>query len=167
MKLPLKVELFPNGTCAVFDAEGSRVTVALNWVQDAEQIVNAVNASARPEARLKAEQVEWVVNDIAELGVKIGNQFFWLYKGHSLVYGDNHDTNKDGIVINTDDGKPMSWRPVFKREFGDCCHPVNYEDLKKCGHQHYIGTVSLSDSDEWKPLPAPDKASPQSGGKPE
>ena len=35
---------------------------------------------------LKDEQVEWVVNDSAELGVKIGNQFFWLYKGASLIY---------------------------------------------------------------------------------
>lgn len=102
---------------------------------------------------LKDEQVEWVVNDIAELGVKIGNQFFWLYKGHSLVYGSHDDSEqKDGICLH-DDGKPMHWRPVGKREFGECCHPVNYEDLRSCGKPHYIGKVSLDDSDEWKPLP--------------
>ena len=105
-------------------------------------------------ARLKAEQVEWVVNDIAELGVKIGNQFFWLYKGHSLVYGDYEDTSKDGVCLH-DDGTPMHWRPVGKREFGECCHPVNYEDLRSCGRPHYIGTVRLDDSDEWQPLPSP------------
>lgn len=93
---------------------------------------------------LKDTDVEWVVNDLAELGVKIGNQFFFLYKGRSLVYEDpKHD----------DDGRPMQWRPVFKREFGECAHPVNYKDPRM------IGTVSLGDSDEWKPLPAsPDSA---------
>ena len=54
--------------------------------------------------RLKQEQVEWVVNDQAELGVKIGDQFFFLYKGRSYKGGEK-------------------WRYVGKREFGECCHP--------------------------------------------
>jgi len=62
------------------------------------------------------EQVEWVVNDNAELGVKIGNQFFWLYKGRSLVYENGKH----------DDGTPILWRPVGKREFGECCNPVKF-----------------------------------------
>ena len=65
---------------------------------------------------LKSEQVEWVVNDSAELGVKIGNQFFWLYKGESLIYEDG----------THDDGTPILWRPVGKREFGECCHPAKF-----------------------------------------
>lgn len=51
--------------------------------------------------KLKDDDVEWVVNEIAELGVKIGNQFFFMYKGSSLVY--------DG---GGEDIKPMRWRPV-------------------------------------------------------
>lgn len=94
--------------------------------------------------RLTADDVEWVVNDLAELGVKIGNQFFFCYKGHSLVYEEG----------THDDGRPMLWRPVFKREFGECVHPINYKDFTK------IGTVSLDDSDEWKPL------SPSTPGEP-
>lgn len=90
---------------------------------------------------------EWVVNDIAELGVKIGNRFFWLYKGESLVYGADAEDVKDGIVQH-DEGGDMHWRPVFKREFGECAHPLNRADPTR------IGTVSLDDSDEWKPLPA-------------
>lgn len=90
---------------------------------------------------------EWVVNDIAELGVKIGNRFFWLYKGESLVYGANAEDVKDGIVQH-DEGGDMHWRPVFKREFGECAHPLNRADPTR------IGTVSLDDSDEWKPLHA-------------
>ena len=87
------------------------------------------------------------MNDIAELGVKIGNQFFWLYKGHSLQYGSYDDTNKDGICVH-DDGKPMHWRPVGEREFGECCHPYNLKDPTR------YGTVNLGDSKEWKLLPS-------------
>lgn len=94
--------------------------------------------SLQPVAGLTDADVEWVTNDNAELGVKIGNQFFFLYKGHSLVYESG----------THDDGTPMQWRHVFKREFGECCHPVNYSDPTKWG------TVSLSDSDEWKTLPS-------------
>ena len=94
-----------------------------------------------------AGEPEWVVNDIAELGVKIGERFYWLYKGQSLVYGQHGDDVKDGVVQHEDGGN-MHWRPVFKREFGECCHPVNYADPTR------IGTVSLDDSDDWKPLPA-------------
>jgi hypothetical protein len=99
--------------------------------------------SPEPCEKLTADTVEWVVNDNAELGVKIGDQFFFLYKGRSLVYEEGKH----------DDGRPMRWRPVFKREFGECCHPVNYADLRKCGHQHLIGTVDAGDSDEWQDLP--------------
>jgi len=99
---------------------------------------------------LRDEDVQWIVNDNAELGVKIGGQFFFCYKGRSLVYEN----------AQHDDESPMHWRPVFKREFGECVHPVNYADLRSCGHQHYIGTVSLDDSDDWQPLPQP----PQQGG---
>lgn len=89
-------------------------------------------------------EVEWVVNDIAELGVKIGHQFFFLYKGTSITY-----TAEDGggFALHDDD-KPMHWRHVFKREFGECAHPINRDDPK------LIGTVSLSDSDDWQKLPA-------------
>lgn len=65
------------------------------------------------ESELVDDDVEWIVNDNAELGVKIGSRMFFLYKGCSLEY-------KDGLH---DDGRPMKWRPVYKREFGECCHP--------------------------------------------
>ena len=100
---------------------------------------------------LKASDVEWVVNDIAELGVKIVDQFFFLYKGYSLVYGDDEKSRAAGVPLNEDTDPPTvhKWRPVFKREFGECAHPINYQDYSK------IGTVSLDDSDEWKDLPIP------------
>lgn len=99
---------------------------------------------------LRAEDVQWVVNDIAELGVKIGDQFFFLYKGSSLVYGTDEESRAAGVALNsdTDPPTPHMWRPVFKREFGECAHPLNHDDPTM------IGTVSLSDSDDWQKLPA-------------
>ena len=82
-------------------------------------------------------EIEWIVNDNAELGVKVGDDYHFLYKGHSIIY-------KEGVH---DDGSPMHVRPVWKREFGECCHPVNYKNLK------LIGTVSLDDCDSWVELP--------------
>lgn len=93
---------------------------------------------------LLEDDVEWVVNDIAELGVKIGNQFFWCYKGASFVY-DGHEHN--GVALH-DNGRPIYWRPVFKREFGECITPINHADYSK------VGKVSLDDSPDWQLLPA-------------
>jgi hypothetical protein len=87
---------------------------------------------------IHADAVEWVVNDSMELGVKIGTQFFWLYKGRSLTYDDG----------THDNGNRMRWRHVGKREFGECCFPV--------------GTTSIADDaiaafirqgGDWQDLP--------------
>lgn len=99
---------------------------------------------------LSADQVEWVVNDLAELGVKIGNGFFFLYKGESLVYGSDsepatHEAGDDEVGYSA--GDRMKWRPVKKREFGECCHPINHADYSE------IGKVSLDDSEDWQDLP--------------
>ncbi len=94
---------------------------------------------------------EWIVNDNAELGVKIGDQFFWLYKGDNIVYED----------ATHDDGTPMMWRIVGKREFGECCHPVKfYKDGARLPERYtdtLLFTPGLSfgnpDDGEWRPLP--------------
>lgn len=95
--------------------------------------------------KLRESDVQWIVNSLGELGVMIHGQAFFLYKGESLQYDDPSDET---------DGPLLMYRPVFKREFGECCHPINYADPAK------IGTVSLSDSDEWRPLPEPPKETP-------
>lgn len=53
----------------------------------------------------------WVVNSLGELGVKIGERLFFLYKGQSLEYPKGGD---------------MQWRYVMKREFGETCHPLDW-----------------------------------------
>lgn len=70
---------------------------------------------------------EWVVNSNAELGVKVGDRFYFLYKGHNIVYRE----------------EKLFWRPVTKREFGECCHPLG------------SGTVDIDDGEVWRPLPLP------------
>ena len=101
---------------------------------------------------LKDKQVEWVVNDISELGVKIGDQFFFMYKGRSLVYENGKHDNDE----------PMKWRHIGKREFGECCHPWTAIELKQYGSldrsrpvrlpETYIGYHD-GDQEEWYNLP--------------
>jgi hypothetical protein len=105
--------------------------------------------------RLAPEDVEWVTNDLAELGVKTGDQFFFLYKGDSFVYGHLDDEPTVPPVHDESDhrtgykaGDRYMWRLVGKREFGECCHPLNTKNPA------YIGTVSLQDGNDWQPIPA-------------
>lgn len=67
--------------------------------------------------------VQWIVNSLGELGVKIGSQCFFLYKGESLEYGLKGYSVKDGVCLHSN-GTPMRYRIVGKREFGEVCHPV-------------------------------------------
>ena len=119
-----------------------------------------------PLGGLTEDDVEWVVNDIAELGVKIGQQFFFCYKGGSLVYGERGGETENGVCLH-DDGTPMMVRPVGKREFGETCKPIIHMKVEN-GHiydrtpypyrQELTYTPGLSfgkpgDAD-WRPLPA-------------
>lgn len=121
---------------------------AINELNDAPARVDRAVCAAFKEydakiAALEAQvktlervEPEWVVNNLAELGVKIGERFFFLYKGENIVYSGKNE-----------DGSSMTWRTVGKREFGECCHPINYKDPT------LIGTVSPDDCDRWKPMP--------------
>ena len=100
-----------------------------------EHEIDALLSTADSEQRETVGMVEWVVNDNSELGVKIGDRFFWLYKGDSFVYENGKH----------DDGTPMLWRLVGKREFGECCHPVHLERYPE----------RYTEGEGWKPLPPP------------
>ena len=93
----------------------------------------------------------WIVNDLGELGVKIFGVCFFLYKGDSIVYIDpTHD----------DDGTPMKYRPVGKREFGEVQFPMkwimnNRSERRYTQELEYI--EGLSDGKpgdcDWRDLP--------------
>lgn len=97
---------------------------------------------------LVKDDVEWVVNDNGELGVKIGNRFFFLYKGGSLEYREGRHN----------DGDPILWRPVYKREFGECCHPVESNAKEAWQTSSRLDTLYRF-GDDWKPLPEGEEAS--------
>ena len=99
--------------------------------------VNVLNTE--PLAKDPGEP-EWIVNSLGELGVKVGDRFFFLYKGHNLEY--------------TNDSAPMLWRPVLKREFGETCRPADtpfYDrgEVNKDGSYTFgVGWKSLTDPKE-------------------
>ena len=85
----------------------------------------------------------WVVNDIGELGVRIGGRCFFLYKGESLEYGDDKH----------DDGSTMMVRPVFKREFGEVCYPRDWWPLcDECNSAQCRFPGRYTVGDDWQPL---------------
>jgi hypothetical protein len=96
---------------------------------------------------LKDSDVLWITNDNGELGVRIGDQCFFLYKGESLVYGE----------AAHDDGTPMMIRPVSKREFGECCHAMDMDALREVPHEFHRfirdKKTTLADGGEWAQMP--------------
>lgn len=116
--------------------------------------------AARIEAELVARLAPtWIVNDLGELGVELGGRFFFLYKGDNLEYGADGYA-QDGVALH-EDGTPMQYRMVGKREFGETCLP---EAWIRRGFREDRYTVKLAytpglsfgkpEDGDWKPLPA-------------
>jgi hypothetical protein len=110
------------------------------------------------------DDVRWIVNDLGELGVEVNGRFFFLYKGKSLEYG-KHAEAKGGVCLH-DDGTPMMYRMVGKREFGEVCKPiihmkvengVIYDRTPYPYRQELTYTPGLSfgkpEDGDWKALP--------------
>lgn len=99
--------------------------------------------------KLSPEDVQWIVNDSGELGVKIDGQCFFLYKGESLQYEDGKHDN----------GDPILHRRVGKREFGESCLAPNYTGGaydEPCIHDPVLSHGPPNNPDfEWTPLPTP------------
>ena len=83
---------------------------------------------------IPADEVKWVVNDLGELGVRIGDTSYFMYKGESIVYSETHE-----------DGTRMMQRPVQKREFGEVCRVPGLE-IENDGNAGYF------EGDGWFPL---------------
>jgi hypothetical protein len=119
------------------------------WFKRCEEISENYIKERVEGLHLEPENVEWVVNDIGELGVKIGNQFFFLYKGRSLVYRTKEDIGEDG----TDKDRILRWRPVYKREFGEVCHPPPKTEYSHDRGEMVDGEYSFGNEEDWQELP--------------
>lgn len=75
---------------------------------------------------MHASEVQWIVNNQGELGVKVGGQCFFLYKGESIQYSPEN---------------VKQYRLVHKREFGESCKATEW-----------AGVVM---DEEWFPMPKP------------
>lgn len=102
-------------------------------------------------------QPQWIVNDLGELGVQVGQRFYFLYKGDNIEYGEAGEK----IALH-DDGTPMKYRMVGKREFGEVCHPMKWLAQGR-SHDRYteelVYTPGLSfgkpEDGAWRDLPSP------------
>lgn len=113
----------------------------------------AVQAPVREVPEPNPDRVEWIVNDMGELGVRVDNVCYFCYKGESLVYENGKH----------DDGTPILHRNVGKREFGECVWPAAWYER---GHRDkrynlelvYTPGLSFGPPDnpkyKWLPLPA-------------
>ena len=88
----------------------------------------------------------WIVNSLGELGVFVNGRYFFLYKGHSLEYGN--------------DEKDIYFRVVGKREFGEVCHPIDYPksfdfnaDQPYMRDLLYDPKLSYGEKVEWELMP--------------
>jgi hypothetical protein len=98
-----------------------------------------------------SERVKWIVNDNGELGVMVDGIAHFLYKGESFIYQDG----------THDDGTPIMYRMVGKREFGECCYPPDLQIMPRAGayRKELVYTPGLSfgkpEAAAWQPLPIP------------
>lgn len=69
---------------------------------EAVKLQSLVDGIMEENQELEDKDVQWIVNDLGELGVKVRDRYFFMYKGRSYFAGEK-------------------WRPIFKREFGETC----------------------------------------------
>lgn len=132
----------------------SRITRADINEDQVVALCRAVIAASAPNKQLvapSADDVEWIVNDMGELGVRIAGRCYFCYKGDSLVYDGKHD-----------DGEPILHRNVGKREFGETVWPMEWIKAGRRQHRYtlelvYTPGLSFGSADnpkhKWLPLP--------------
>jgi len=106
----------------------------------------------------RAEEPKWIVNDLGELGVEIHGRCFFLYKGSNIEY----ITDRSRIADAHDDGSPILYRCVGKREYGETQWPASWIKAGRREDRYTVETVytpGLSDGPpdnpdyRWKPIP--------------
>lgn len=118
-----------------------------------EDVQASLATTSTAPAPLAEDDVEWVVNDMGELGVRVRGRCFFCYKGESLVY-------KDGL---RSDGTPILHRNIGKREFGETVWPLAWVQRGRREDRYtlelvYTPGLSFGPPNDraysWLPLPA-------------
>jgi hypothetical protein len=138
------------------------------FVYQAKDLIDAFIAKnsppPAPQREPLTEEPVWIVNSLGELGVKVGERLFFLYKGRNIEYGDpeiHEGSHRDGVVFDEEEGRPMLYRIVGKREFGETQWPAKWIDAGRRQDRYTEELVwheGLSDGKkedgDWKPVPA-------------
>lgn len=142
-------------------AIGALRTAIQQVTQPAEVTDEQILKTLRPVQVPMTGEPQWIVNDLGELGVQVGGRFFFLYKGGSIEYGkDGIGDSQEGIAMH-DDGTPMHYRIVGKREFGETCWPLKWV-TRGHGERRYTeqlvftkgSSFGCPEDGDWKPLPS-------------
>jgi len=119
-------------------------------------------APTSEEGPFNADSVEWIVNDLGELGVKVHGRCFFLFEGKSFEYGHTPESLAAGRCLN-DQGKPRSYRAVSEREFGEeTCRPRAISDtIGEVDYRNMRGPVISPQLENlpWKDLQLPPRIS--------
>ena len=118
-----------------------------------ELILQLATTTTQSSAPVVGEP-EWIVNDIGELGVKLGDRLFFLYKGDNIEYSGLHE-----------DGSPMLYRTVGKREFGEVCHPIAWIQAGRSEDRYTVNltyhpqlSFGKPEDGDWRPMPVRESA---------
>lgn len=118
---------------------------------DVAAILDAMQGKVRSPPNQKKEP-RWIVNDSGELGVEIEGRCFFLYKGGNIEYEDGKHDN----------GEPILYRSVGKREFGETTWPLQWyingrsEDryTEECVYHKGLSDGPKDNPEyQWLPLP--------------
>ena len=91
-------------------------------------------------AKVRPDEIKWVVNNLGELGVEVRGTVVFLYKGGSMQYGGDLD---------------VRYRRIDKHEFGEVVYPESW--VKGCDPGGYRVNVVDAEGDpeyQWRDIPA-------------
>jgi hypothetical protein len=95
---------------------------------------------------LQENEVQWVVNNLGEIGVKIEDRIFFCYKGESFLYRSEETHISDNASVR------LRWRTVGKRELGETLMPPAIEGGQS-PEEYFKSEHKVAFIGEWQDFP--------------